>query len=85
MHAKMFVVFTDSDRARVERFKESTREKLRGVRCPEHHQPARLQFHGATLREITISLSGCCERLMALANARVALVEPANADLKRPA
>ena len=42
----MFVVYTDSDRARVERFKQSTREKLRGVRCPEHHQPPRLNFHG---------------------------------------
>jgi hypothetical protein len=81
----MFVVFTDSDRARVERFKQSTREKLRGVRCPEHHQPPRLNFHGVELREITISLSGCCARLMELANARIALAEPAEADLKKPA
>jgi len=81
----MFVVFTDSDRARVERFKQSTREKLRDVRCPEHHQPPRLQFHGVTLRDITISLSGCCERLMVVANARVATAETAEADLKKPA
>jgi hypothetical protein len=81
----MFVVFTDSDRARVERFKQSTREKLRGVRCPEHHQPPRLHFHGVSLRDITISLSGCCAKLMELANARVASAEPADADLRKPA
>lgn len=72
----MFVVLQDPDRARMERFKQFTREKLRGVRCPEHHQPPRLQFHGVTLREITISLSGCCARLMELANARIAAASP---------
>jgi hypothetical protein len=76
----MFVVLaSDSDRGRVERFKQSTREKLRGVRCPEHHQPPRLYFHGESLQEITISLSGCCARLMQLANARVAMAEPVEA------
>ncbi len=81
----MFVVFTDSDRMRVERFKQSTREKLRGVRCPEHHQPPRLHFHGESLQEITISLSGCCARLMQLANARVALSEPVETQMRKPA
>jgi hypothetical protein len=80
----MFVVFKDSDRLRVEQFKQSTREKLRGVRCPEHHQPPRLNFHGASLEEITISLSGCCARLMELANARVASAEPAE-EMRKPA
>jgi hypothetical protein len=74
----MFVVSMDSDRVRVERFKQVTRDKLLGVRCPEHRQPPRLHFHGSSLREITISLSGCCERLMALANARIALAESPN-------
>jgi hypothetical protein len=81
----MFVVFTDSDRMRVERFKQSTREKLRGVRCPEHHQAPRLHFQGVSLDEITISLSGCCARLMELANAQIALAEPVEADLRKPA
>jgi hypothetical protein len=81
----MFVVFKESDRMRVEQFKQSTRAKLRGVRCPEHHQPPRLNFHGVSLQEITISLSGCCARLMELANARVALAEPAEADMRKPA
>jgi hypothetical protein len=30
-------------------------------------------------------LSGCCARLMELANARIALAEPVEADLKKPA
>jgi hypothetical protein len=81
----MFVVFTDSDRMRVERFKQSTREKLRGVRCPDHHQAPHLHFHGVSLDEITISLSGCCARLMELANARIALAEPAEAEMRKPA
>ncbi len=79
----MFVVSSDSDRMRVEQFKQATREKLRGVRCPEHHQPPRLHFHGGSLREITISLSGCCARLMELANARIASSEPT--EMRRPA
>ena len=69
----MFVVLIDSDRLRVERFKQLTRDKLRGVRCPLHHQPPRLHFRGESLRDMTISLTGCCERLMGLANARIAL------------
>jgi hypothetical protein len=81
----MFLVFTDSERSRVERFKQMTREKLRGVRCPEHHQPPRLHFHGVSLPEITISLSGCCARLMELANAQIASAEPAEADMRKPA
>jgi hypothetical protein len=58
---------------------------LRGVRCPEHHQPPRLHFHGESLREITISLSGCCARLMDLANARVALATPTETQMRKPA
>ena len=80
----MFLVLLDSDRMRVEQFKQATREKLRGVRCPEHHQPPRLHFHGDSLREITITLSGCCARLMGLANARVA-GEQTRVDIRRPA
>lgn len=70
---RMFVVLIDSDRVRVERFKQLTRDKLRGVRCPHHHQPPRIHFRGESLRDTTISLTGCCERLMELANARIAM------------
>jgi len=79
----MFVVSLDSDRMRVEQFKQTTRDKLHGVRCPEHHQPPRLHFHGDSLREITITLSGCCARLMELANARIAASEPT--EMRKPA
>ena len=75
----------DFDSARVERFKQSTKEKLRGLRCPDHHQPPRLQFSGISLRDITISMSGCCEKLMELANARIASTPATEADLRKPA
>ena len=66
----MFLV-TDFDRLGVERFKQATEQKLRGVRCPEHHQTPRIRFHGISLRDICISLSGCCAKIMDLANARI--------------
>jgi hypothetical protein len=75
---------TELGKAGVEQFKQSTKDKLRGVRCPDHHQPPRLHFQGATLREMTISLSGCCEKLMELANARIAS-SPIAAELRKPA
>ncbi len=67
----MLSVIADFDRTRVERFKQATEEKLRDVRCPEHRQPPRLRFQGTSLRDITISLSGCCQKVMALANSRI--------------
>lgn len=67
----MFSVVTDFDKLRVERFKQATEDKLRDVRCPDHHQPPRLRFHGTSLRDITISLSGCCPKLMEIVNARI--------------
>ncbi len=73
------------DRLRVERFKQYTREKLRGVRCPAHHRHPRLHFHGASLHEITITLSGCCAKLMELANARIASEAPAETGIRKPA
>jgi hypothetical protein len=68
----MFSVVTDFDKLRVERFKQATEDKLRDVRCPEHHQPPRVRFNGTSLRDITVSLSGCCAKVMELANARIA-------------
>ena len=48
----MFSVLTDFDRARVEQFKQATEDKLRDVRCPEHHLPPRLRFNGTSLRDV---------------------------------
>jgi hypothetical protein len=56
----------------VEEFKQQTIAKLRDVRCPDHHQPPRLLFRGSTLRDISIQLSACCEKLAALANQKIA-------------
>jgi hypothetical protein len=75
----------DFDSARVEQFKQATKEKLRGVRCPDHRQPPRLHFQGVSLRDITISMSGCCEKLMELANARIALAGTAESQIRKPA
>jgi len=74
----MFSVLTDFDSLEVERFKQATEDKLRDVRCPEHHQPPRIRFHGTSLRDINISLSGCCSKVMEIANARIGRV-PAEA------
>lgn len=67
----MFSVFTDFDSEGVERFKQVTLDKLRDVRCPEHHQSPRIRFHGSSLRDVTVSLSGCCAKVMEIANARI--------------
>jgi hypothetical protein len=56
----------------VEEFKENTARKIRDLRCPDHHQAPRLRFQGATLRDINVQLSGCCEKLIGLANEKIA-------------
>jgi hypothetical protein len=56
----------------VEEFKERTARKVRGLRCPVHGQPPRLHFQGATLRDVTIQMSSCCEQLIELANRKIA-------------
>jgi hypothetical protein len=56
----------------VEEFKEQTARKLRDVRCPDHRQAPRLRFHGASLRDISIQISGCCQKLIAIANDKIA-------------
>ena len=62
----------------VEDFRERTARKLRGLRCPLHGQSPRLRFHGATLREVTVQMSGCCDTLLGLANQKIAdRVDPA--------
>ena len=61
-----------SSQQRVEEFKENTARKIRDLRCPDHHQAPRLRFQGATLRDINIQMSGCCEKLISLANEKIA-------------
>lgn len=57
-----------SDFERIEAFKARTFDKLRDVRCPEHRQSPRVRFYGTSLREVTISMSACCDQLIRLAN-----------------
>ena len=54
-------------------FKQRTEEKLRGIRCPKHHQAPRVKYLGSNLREMTIQMSGCCEQLIQMANRAIAL------------
>lgn len=56
----------------IDEFKKDTARKLETVRCPDHRQPPRLKFHGATLRDVTIQMSGCCSKLLDLANRAIA-------------
>jgi len=72
----MFSVVTDVDKVRVERFKQTTEAKLRDVRCPRHRQAPRIRFHGSSLRDISISLTGCCPEVMEIANARIGAPSP---------
>jgi hypothetical protein len=56
----------------VANFRERTARKVRDLRCPVHGQTPRLRFQGATLREVTIQMSGCCDTLLGLANEKIA-------------
>jgi len=56
----------------VQQFQERTRRKLAQVRCPDHRQTPRVDFHGSTLRDVSIRMSGCCNKLLRLANRAIA-------------
>ena len=56
----------------VQKFKDRTRRKLAEVRCPDHRQPPRLDFRGSTLQDVSIKMSGCCAKLIDLANRAIA-------------
>jgi hypothetical protein len=56
----------------VEEFKQLTLRKLEDLRCPDHRQPPRLRFQGATIRNISIRMTACCAKLAAMANQKIA-------------
>jgi len=66
----IFVVRTAA--GTLEAFKEHTSHKLCDVLCPDHKQAPRLKFRGESLREVSIQISACCDKLSAMANAAVA-------------
>src|SRR5579862_5491452 len=69
---KMLKWFCVQAAASIEHFKEQTSHKLRGVVCPDHRQPPRLKFQGGTLQSVSIQLSGCCDKLLSIANRAIA-------------
>jgi len=56
----------------IDEFKEQTARKVRDVLCPDHRQAPRLRFHGTSLRYVSIQMSGCCSKLIEMANQRIA-------------
>jgi hypothetical protein len=56
----------------IEEFKARTLRKLDGVRCPDHQQAPRVNFRGATLRDVSIQMSACCAKLATMANLKIA-------------
>ncbi|HVT94260.1 MAG TPA: hypothetical protein VHD76_15550 [Bryobacteraceae bacterium] len=68
-----------------ELFRHTTREKLAGIRCPYHRKAPRLEFHGSSLRDATISMAGCCDALMDLANRAICTPPPQNGERDLPA
>lgn len=71
-------VHSTLEQASIHDFKRVTEEKLRGVLCPEHRQRPRVRVIGTSIREAKLSVSGCCDRLMALANHALANQSIAN-------
>ena len=64
------------EREELESFKRVTENKVRGLRCPTHRRRPEVCFNGSSLRDVTIRMSGCCARLMELANAAIAERDP---------
>jgi hypothetical protein len=64
----------NNEAARLEQFKRWTNAKLDGVRCPKHRKRPRLQFSGSSLRDASITMTACCDRLIELANKAIAEV-----------
>jgi hypothetical protein len=53
-------------------FKKATEYKLRDVCCPEHRQHPRVRVIGTSIRDAKLSVTGCCDKLMTLANQAIA-------------
>jgi hypothetical protein len=58
--------------ASIHEFKRATEQKLRGVCCPEHRQRPRVRVIGTSIRDAKLSITGCCDKLMAMANQAIA-------------
>lgn len=58
--------------ASIYEFKRATEDKLRQVCCPDHHQRPRVRVIGTSIRDAKLSMTGCCDKLMAIANQAIA-------------
>jgi hypothetical protein len=56
----------------IDDFRRATEQKLRGVCCPEHRQRPRVRVIGTSIRDAKLSVTGCCDKLMAMANQAIA-------------
>jgi hypothetical protein len=56
----------------VESFKAWTLAKVEGLECPNHGKKPSIQFDGASLSEIRISMRTCCEQFNERANRAIA-------------
>jgi hypothetical protein len=65
-------VHSTLEQASIHDFKRATEDKLREVLCPEHRQRPRVRVIGTSIREAKLSVTGCCDKLMALANQAIA-------------
>ena len=68
----MVTAVDPAEKLALDRFKEETLRKLHGVTCEQHQQAPSVEFVGGSLREIRISMRGCCDDLIALANRAIA-------------
>ena len=57
---------------RVREFQQRTLAKVSELKCPIHKESPKVQFNGHDLRDMTITMRGCCNRLLATANKAIA-------------
>ncbi|MGH9611765.1 MAG: hypothetical protein ACRD4P_01645 [Bryobacteraceae bacterium] len=72
MFDSMFGEFHPETPRDLDEFKRATRRKLSGIRCPRHRRAPELRFVGESIKDVAISLSGCCDALMKEANRAIA-------------
>ena len=52
------------ERAFFESASEQVSSALRGIRCPVHDQPVKVDAEGTSLHDLSWHLRGCCEALL---------------------
>lgn len=52
------------EKSAFEQVKKNVQERLRRVRCPEHHQSPRVTSSGSSLSNLSWSIEGCCDQVV---------------------